>query len=85
MLMLTARKDEPDRVKGLSLGADDYLTKPFSPAELVLRVKAILRRTGAQAERDEVLRIGDISINRSAHTVALSGNPSILPRRNTSC
>ena len=73
VLMLTARKDEPDRVKGLSLGADDYLTKPFSPAELVLRVKAILRRTGAQAERDEVLRIGDISINRSAHTVALSG------------
>jgi len=73
VLMLTARKDEPDRVKGLSLGADDYLTKPFSPAELVLRVKAILRRTGAQAERDEVLRIGDIAINRSAHTVALAG------------
>lgn len=71
VLMLTARKDEPDRVKGLSLGADDYLTKPFSPAELVLRVKAILRRTSAMAERDEVLRIGDISINRSAHTVAV--------------
>src|SRR6266545_1916043 len=67
-LMLTARKDEPDRIKGLSLGADDYLTKPFSPAELVLRVKAILRRTGAKAERDEVLRVGDIAINRSAHT-----------------
>jgi len=71
--MLTARKDEVDRVKGLSLGADDYLTKPVSPAELVLRVKAILRRTGAQGDRDEILRIGDISINRSAHTVALSG------------
>ncbi len=71
VLMLTARKDEPDRIKGLSLGADDYLTKPFSPAELVLRVKAILRRTGAKAERDEVLRVGDIAINRSAHTVAL--------------
>jgi two-component system phosphate regulon response regulator PhoB len=71
VLMLTARKDEPDRVRGLSLGADDYLTKPFSPAELVLRVKAILRRTGMQAERDDVLHIGDISINRSAHTVAL--------------
>ena len=73
VLMLTARKDEVDRVKGLSLGADDYLTKPFSPAELVLRVKAILRRIGAQSDRDEILRIGDISINRSAHTVALSG------------
>lgn len=73
VLMLTARKDEVDRVKGLSLGADDYLTKPFSPAELVLRVKAILRRTGVQADRDEILRVEDISINRSAHTVALSG------------
>jgi two-component system, OmpR family, phosphate regulon response regulator PhoB len=71
VLMLSARKDEPDRVRGLSLGADDYLTKPFSPAELVLRVKAILRRTGAMAERDEILRIGDISINRSAHAVAV--------------
>jgi len=73
VLMLTARKDEVDRVKGLSLGADDYLTKPFSPAELVLRVKAILRRVGAQTDRDEILRIEDIAINRSAHTVALSG------------
>ena len=47
VLMLTARKDEPDRIRGLSLGADDYLTKPFSPPELVLRVGAILRRLGA--------------------------------------
>ena len=46
VLMLTARREEPDRIRGLSLGADDYLTKPFSPAELVLRVGAILRRTG---------------------------------------
>jgi two-component system phosphate regulon response regulator PhoB len=71
VLMLTARKDEPDRIRGLSLGADDYLTKPFSPAELVLRVKAILRRAGGITERDQVLRVGDISINRSTHTVAL--------------
>src|SRR6266542_3741533 len=56
VLMLTARKDDTDRVRGLSLGADDYLTKPFSPAELVLRVKAILRRTGARSKPDEVLR-----------------------------
>ena len=75
VLLLTARKDEPDRVRGLSLGADDYLTKPFSPAELVLRVKAILRRTGSMAQRDEVLRIGDISINRSTHTVAVGEKP----------
>jgi len=75
VLMLTARKEEPDKLRGLSLGADDYLTKPFSPAELVLRVKAILRRTGSQAERDDVIRIGEISINRSAHTVVLGDQP----------
>jgi two-component system phosphate regulon response regulator PhoB len=75
VLMLTARKEEPDKLRGLSLGADDYLTKPFSPAELVLRVKAILRRTGSQAERDDVIKIGAISINRSAHTVVLGTQP----------
>jgi two-component system phosphate regulon response regulator PhoB len=75
VLMLTARKEEPDKLRGLSLGADDYLTKPFSPAELVLRVKAILRRTGSQADRDEVIRIGDIAINRSAHTVSVGDQP----------
>ncbi len=46
VILLTARRDEPDRIRGLSLGADDYLTKPFSPAELVLRVQAVLRRLG---------------------------------------
>jgi len=75
VLMLTARREEPDRVKGLSLGADDYLTKPFSPAELVLRVKAILRRTGAMAEGDDVVNIGAISINRSAHAVTVDAAP----------
>jgi two-component system phosphate regulon response regulator PhoB len=75
VLMLTARKEEPDKLRGLSLGADDYLTKPFSPAELVLRVKAILRRAGSQAERDEIIRIGDIAINRSAHTVSVGDQP----------
>ncbi len=74
VLMLTARRDEPDRIKGLSLGADDYLTKPFSPAELVLRVKAILRRTGSPTEMDDVLKVGDIAINRSAHLVAVGGS-----------
>ncbi len=73
VLMLTARRDEPDRIRGLSLGADDYLTMPFSPAELVLRVKAILRRTGAQSPQDETLEVGDVAINRSAHTVSVSG------------
>jgi two-component system phosphate regulon response regulator PhoB len=73
VLMLTARREEPDRLRGLSLGADDYLVKPFSPAELVLRVQAILRRTGASPSRDDKLEIGDIAINRSAHLVEVAG------------
>ena len=61
VLMLTARREEPDRIRGLSIGADDYLTKPFSPQELVLRVGAILRRTAAGAAAspsDDPLRSG---------------------------
>lgn len=70
VLMLTARKEEPDRIRGLSLGADDYLTKPFSPQELVLRVGAILRRVGAnQSTPSDVLTIGPITVDRSAHRV----------------
>ncbi len=75
VLMLTARNEEPDRLRGLSLGADDYLTKPFSPAELVLRVQAILRRMGTLGARDDLLRIGDITVNRSAHSVEVNGDP----------
>lgn len=74
VLMLTARKDEPDRIKGLTLGADDYLTKPFSPQELVLRVQAILRRTTATGAAD-VLRIGPVTIDRGAHAVEVDGIP----------
>ncbi len=69
VLMLTARKDEPDRIKGLSLGADDYLTKPFSPQELVLRVQAILRRVAAGGQASDVIRVGPLSIDRGAHEV----------------
>jgi two-component system phosphate regulon response regulator PhoB len=71
VLMLTARRDEPDRIEGLSLGADDYLTKPFSPQELVLRVKAILRRTVTAAPQTDVVSIGGISIDRAAHRVTV--------------
>ncbi len=72
VLMLTARKEEQDRIRGLSLGADDYLTKPFSPQELVLRVGAILRRTTATAEApNDLLQIGAIRIDRAAHRVAI--------------
>ncbi len=74
VLMLTARREEPDRIRGLSLGADDYLTKPFSPAELVLRVGAILRRVASvpQAATD-VLAVGPLRIDRAAHRVHLDG------------
>ncbi|MGZ3588495.1 MAG: response regulator transcription factor [Candidatus Limnocylindrales bacterium] len=62
IVMLTARDDELDKVLGLELGADDYLTKPFSPRELVARVRAVLRRTGAQAP-GEIVRTGDLILD----------------------
>src|SRR5688572_30044799 len=74
VLMLTARRDEPDRIEGLSLGADDYLTKPFSPQELVLRVRNILRRSRAKtAEKRNVIEIGTVVIDKDAHTVSVDG------------
>ena len=73
VLMLTARKEEPDRIQGLSLGADDYLTKPFSPQELVLRVGAILRRVGASLAPSDILTVGAIDIDRGAHKVSVEG------------
>ena len=72
ILMLTARDDEPDRVAGLELGADDYLTKPFSPRELVARMKAVLRRTDGRSAED-VLALDDVVLNRQAREVAVDG------------
>jgi two-component system phosphate regulon response regulator PhoB len=75
ILMLTARRDEVDRIRGLSLGADDYLTKPFSPQELVLRVGAILRRVSASPARSsDLLTFGPVRIDRAAHRVSVDGN-----------
>ena len=74
VLMLTARREEQDRIRGLTLGADDYLTKPFSPAELVLRVGAILRRVSAAGTMSaDRLVIGPMEIDRAAHTVRVDG------------
>ena len=75
VLMLTARREEPDRVHGLSLGADDYLVKPFSPQELVLRVRNILRRarTTPAAARNMVT-FGPLEIDKDAHTVSVDGS-----------
>lgn len=72
VLMLTARREEEDRIRGLALGADDYLTKPFSPQELVLRVGAILRRMTKSARAD-VLTVGPIQIDRGEHRVRVEG------------
>jgi two-component system phosphate regulon response regulator PhoB len=74
VLMLTARREEQDRIRGLSLGADDYMTKPFSPQELVLRVGAILRRVAqGQQPGGDLLRVGPITIERAAHRVSVEG------------
>lgn len=74
VLLLTARKEESDRIRGLTLGADDYLTKPFSPQELVLRVAAILRRISQrELPATGTLDIGPIRIDRAAHIVTVDG------------
>ncbi len=69
IIMLTARGEESDRIRGLSTGADDYVTKPFSLPELMARVKAILRRTAPRRMAD-VLKIGDVELDRAAHKVS---------------
>jgi two-component system phosphate regulon response regulator PhoB len=74
ILMLTARAEEIDRIVGLEFGADDYVTKPFSPREVILRIKAILRR-GAADPTDERLSAGPITIDPARHEVVVNGNP----------
>lgn len=71
IIMLTAKSAEADRVVGLELGADDYVTKPFSPRELAARVRAVLRRLHRQPDAAEVLRAADITLDRAARTVAV--------------
>ena len=80
IIMLTGRVDEVDRVVGLELGADDYVGKPFSPREVVARVKTVLRRVERHDDRASAVqrRIGAIDIDRSAHEVRLGGKPVTL-------
>ena len=73
IVMLTARDDELDKLLGLELGADDYLTKPFSPRELVARVKAVLRRTDRPAEPGDVIRAGDLTLDVPRMRADLAG------------
>ena len=72
ILMLTARDDEIDRVTGLEVGADDYVSKPFSPRELVARIKAILRRTDGEGSQERLV-LGDIELNAPAREVKVAG------------
>jgi two-component system phosphate regulon response regulator PhoB len=73
IIMLTAKAAEIDRVLGLELGADDYVTKPFSPRELVLRVKSLLRRLQSADEKKEQLRFGDLFVDIPGHHVSVKG------------
>lgn len=73
VIMLTARVEEADRVLGLELGADDYVTKPFSPRELTARVRAVLRRSGQDTPQAAVLQAGPLRLDREAHLVTLAG------------
>jgi len=72
--MLTAKAEEVDRIVGLELGADDYVTKPFSPREVVLRVKKILSRAQGKGAPTEVLKCGDLIVDIAKHEAALKGN-----------
>jgi DNA-binding response OmpR family regulator len=75
ILMLTARASDEDKLRGFDVGADDYLTKPFNPRELVARVRAILRRAESEEEPPKDMRFGDLEINVMRHEVRLRGSP----------
>ena len=78
IIMVTARADESERIAGLDLGADDYLAKPFSPGELVARVRALLRRTARPPSLDTTLVYGTIVLDTAQHTVVSGGEPVVL-------
>jgi DNA-binding response OmpR family regulator len=80
VVMLTARDEEVDRVAGLELGADDYVTKPFSPRELTARVRAVLRRVDPDAS-DDLLTAGDVVLDRQGRTVTVAGREVELTAR----
>ena len=73
IIMLTARSEEVDKILGLEMGADDYMTKPFSPRELAARVKAVLRRFTEKPVIEKIMKIGDIEIDRERYTVTIRG------------
>ncbi|OGO60204.1 MAG: DNA-binding response regulator [Chloroflexi bacterium RBG_19FT_COMBO_48_23] len=75
ILMLTARKEDVDKIVGLELGADDYLTKPFNPRELVVRVKAILRRYKSGLKPSQVIEVGNLHIDMARREATIDGQP----------
>ncbi|MFN3267242.1 MAG: response regulator [Deinococcales bacterium] len=75
IIMLTARDDEVDKLVGLGLGADDYVVKPYSPREVMARVKAVLRRTQGAVIPTQNLRVGDLEVNLSSFEVTVAGQP----------
>ncbi len=75
VLFLTARDDVRDKVQGLTVGGDDYVTKPFGLEELVARIRAVLRRTKGSAAEDSVLRVADLAMDEDAHEVSRAGHP----------
>jgi len=75
IILLTARVEDEDKVLGLELGADDYVTKPFSPRVLLARVRSVLRRAGHATPEPEVLRVGALMLDRSAHRTSIEGEP----------
>jgi DNA-binding response OmpR family regulator len=78
IIMLTARADDVDKIVGLELGADDYVTKPFNPRELVARVKAILRRAEAPADPDASVAVGDLRVDPARREAQVAGQPVAL-------
>ena len=75
ILFLTARDDTEDKVTGLTVGGDDYVTKPFSLDEIMARISAIMRRTGKDQVAESVIRVGELEMNEDAHEVTVKGQP----------